>query len=190
MKSDYYSILGVAPDASKEEIKKAYRRLALKHHPDKDKSPGAHERFIQINEAYLILSDDEARARYDAELRHHRAESGRDNRYQEEDHPGDSEHHDIDLRAWAQNAKKQAEAFARMDYSKFAAMVGAVAKEATIQLSTAVFFAISALFATSGIFSLLAGLFGGDASQIVFGVVTGALGLGGYALTGKRYNNY
>jgi molecular chaperone DnaJ len=63
---DYYDILGVAPDASGEEIKRAYRALARQHHPDvaHDKSKAEH-RFKEINEAYEVLSDPNKRAQYD-----------------------------------------------------------------------------------------------------------------------------
>ncbi|GAB4263891.1 MAG: DnaJ C-terminal domain-containing protein [Candidatus Promineifilaceae bacterium] len=63
---DYYQILGVSRQAKKSEIKKAYRKLAQKYHPDKN--PGdkaAEEQFKRINEAYEVLSDDEKRAKYD-----------------------------------------------------------------------------------------------------------------------------
>jgi curved DNA-binding protein len=64
--TDYYSVLGVSKDASADEIKKAFRKLAVKYHPDK--TPGdkaAEEKFKQINEAYDVLSDPEKRKRYD-----------------------------------------------------------------------------------------------------------------------------
>ncbi|MEF8879244.1 MAG: molecular chaperone DnaJ [Candidatus Thermoplasmatota archaeon] len=64
-KKDYYDILGVDKDASKSEIKKAYRKLALKYHPDKNPSDEAEEKFKEISEAYAVLSDDEKRRRYD-----------------------------------------------------------------------------------------------------------------------------
>ncbi|GBC68559.1 Chaperone protein DnaJ [archaeon HR01] len=62
---DYYEILGVPRNASKEEIKRAYRRLALQYHPDRNKSPDAEEKFKEISEAYAVLSDDEKRRLYD-----------------------------------------------------------------------------------------------------------------------------
>ncbi|HBW47924.1 TPA: molecular chaperone DnaJ, partial [bacterium] len=66
MPRDYYEILGVNKDASIDEIKKEYRRLAMRYHPDKN--PGnkeAEEKFKEISTAYAILSDPEKRAQYD-----------------------------------------------------------------------------------------------------------------------------
>lgn len=63
--ADYYEILGVSRDADKEEIKRAFRRLARKYHPDVNKESGAEERFKEINRAYEVLSEPETRARYD-----------------------------------------------------------------------------------------------------------------------------
>jgi curved DNA-binding protein len=63
---DYYATLGVDRGATREEIQRAYRALARKHHPDIDKSPGSTQRFAQINEAHDVLHDPEKRKRYDA----------------------------------------------------------------------------------------------------------------------------
>lgn len=62
-KRDYYEVLGVGKDASADEIKKAFRRLAVQHHPDKE--GGDETRFKEINEAYEVLKDSEKRQRYD-----------------------------------------------------------------------------------------------------------------------------
>ncbi|MFA7536878.1 MAG: DnaJ C-terminal domain-containing protein [Desulfuromonadales bacterium] len=81
MAKDYYGTLGVQKDASADEIKKAYRKLALKHHPDKN--PGdkkAEEKFKEITEAYAVLSDPEKRKQYDQF-----GDSGFHQRYSQED---------------------------------------------------------------------------------------------------------
>ena len=65
MAGDYYETLGVSREANKEEIKRAYRRLARKYHPDVNKEQGAEEQFKKINRAYEVLSEPETRARYD-----------------------------------------------------------------------------------------------------------------------------
>ncbi len=63
---DYYAVLGVSKDASPEEIKKQYRKLAMQYHPDRNKgNKEAEERFKEINEAYAVLSDPEKRKQYD-----------------------------------------------------------------------------------------------------------------------------
>lgn len=64
-KRDYYDVLGISKSASADEIKKAYRKLALEWHPDRNKSTGAHEKFKEINEAYAVLSDDKKKQTYD-----------------------------------------------------------------------------------------------------------------------------
>src|SRR3989344_7687530 len=64
-KKDYYEILGVSKNASADQLKKAYRNLARKHHPDVDKSQGAEKKFKEINEAYQVLSDPQKKSAYD-----------------------------------------------------------------------------------------------------------------------------
>ena len=65
MGKDYYSVLGISKGASENEIKKAYRKMALKYHPDKNKSKDAEEKFKEIAEAYEVLSDPKKRGVYD-----------------------------------------------------------------------------------------------------------------------------
>jgi molecular chaperone DnaJ len=63
---DFYDILGVQKGADKDDIKAAYRKMALQFHPDRNKSPEAEEKFKEVSEAYAVLSDDEKRKQYDA----------------------------------------------------------------------------------------------------------------------------
>ena len=65
MGKDFYKVLGIGRNASEDEIKKAYRKMALKYHPDKNKSPGAEEKFKDIAEAYEILSDKKKKEVFD-----------------------------------------------------------------------------------------------------------------------------
>ncbi len=79
-KRDYYDILGVSKSASVDEIKSAYRKLAMQFHPDKNKEASAEERFKEISEAYAVLSDPEKRRIYDQY-----GHSGFDQRFSQED---------------------------------------------------------------------------------------------------------
>lgn len=79
-KRNYYEVLGVPKNASKDVIKDVYRKLALQYHPDRNKSPEAEEKFKEISEAYAVLSDDGKRQQYDT-LGH----AGFDQRYSRED---------------------------------------------------------------------------------------------------------
>jgi molecular chaperone DnaJ len=79
-KRDYYEVLGVQKNSSKDEIKDAYRKLAMQYHPDRNKAPEAEEKFKEISEAYAVLSDDQKRQKYDT-LGH----QGFEQQYTEED---------------------------------------------------------------------------------------------------------
>ena len=65
MARDYYEVLGVTRDAPPEQVKKAFKRLAGKYHPDRNDSPDAEAKFKEINEAYSVLSDQQKRQAYD-----------------------------------------------------------------------------------------------------------------------------
>jgi len=81
MADDYYQVLGVSKNATKDQIKKAYKKLAIKHHPDKNKGDKAsEEKFKKINEAYAVLSNEEKRRQYDQF-----GAEGFSNRYSQED---------------------------------------------------------------------------------------------------------
>jgi molecular chaperone DnaJ len=60
---DYYAILGVADSADEEQMKSAFRKLAMQYHPDRNKAPDAHQRFVEVTEAYEVLRDPNKRAR-------------------------------------------------------------------------------------------------------------------------------
>jgi molecular chaperone DnaJ len=79
-KRDYYEILGVPRNATAEQLKDAYRTLALKYHPDRNKEPGAEDKFKELSEAYAVLSDEQKRATYDQY-----GHSGFDSRYSQEE---------------------------------------------------------------------------------------------------------
>ena len=64
-KKDYYDVLGLKRDASAEDVKRAFRKLAFEHHPDRNRSADAEEKFKEINEAYEVLRDDRKRSAYD-----------------------------------------------------------------------------------------------------------------------------
>ncbi|MCL2256921.1 MAG: molecular chaperone DnaJ [Candidatus Bathyarchaeota archaeon] len=79
-KRDYYEVLGVEKNASNDQIKDSYRKLAMQYHPDRNKEVGAEEKFKEISEAYAVLSDAQKRVQYD-----HLGHAGFDQQYSRED---------------------------------------------------------------------------------------------------------
>lgn len=192
MIQNHYKILEISRTASKEEIKKAYRKLALQWHPDRNKSSDAHETFIKINEAYLILSDDEARGKFDREYDYFFKEEGKpepDVAVNMNDWNQSSQtYKDPDLNDWTVNAKKQATKYATMSFDEFATLLKEIVIETGTQGFTAIIYAISGVIGASGIFSLFSGIRYGDIPQITVSIVLIALAIGGYTITSKKYS--
>lgn len=177
-KPNYYEILGISPSATKEEIKKAYRKLALQYHPDKNKSPDAHDRFIEINEAYLLIYDEEARAKYDKEfIANQKKEPAAKSATKEE------EFEDFDLNDWSKKAKKQAEQYSQMSYESFYNLVIGVAKETGFQFSNILVYMVAGILLLSGIGCLLR-------SNFALGLILIGIGIGGQFLANKRWDEH
>jgi curved DNA-binding protein CbpA len=126
MLPDYYKIFGLSKTATKEEIKKRYRELAKKYHPDVNKSPDATAKMQEIQEAYYILYDDEARGRYD--IQYDRIYGSKKQEFKEDTHSNarqtqndnsqqkSYQFDDPILEKWILNAKKQAIDFVKNLY--------------------------------------------------------------------------
>jgi len=191
MIKNHYNTLEINRYASIEEIKKAYRRLSLKWHPDINNSPDAHDRFIEINEAYLILSDLEAKQKYDKEYDYHFISlkdkpnfdaTGKTFRQNES-----QQYQDKDLNNWSTNARKQGEKYASMSFEQFSQLVKAIIKESSIQTIVALFYAICGVLGANGFFSMLIGLRDTKPTKILLGILFIFLSIVGLFLTSKKY---
>jgi len=109
----YYAILGVSRNATDDELKKAYRNLAKLYHPDVNPSPDAHEKFIEISEAYEVLRNPSSRANYDQILEQKEARSYQETRYSYGQTSGSAAYYEKYERD-RQQAQKQAYTYADM----------------------------------------------------------------------------
>lgn len=117
MFTDYYQILQITFVASSEEIKKSYRRLAKIWHPDLNKEPDAEAKMKLIVEAYLILSDTEARQRYDFEYQKYKqSQTEAESPPYKDSSQNSYKFEDEVLERWIANAKKQAKIVATQAY--------------------------------------------------------------------------
>lgn len=204
---NHYKTLEIEPTATKEEIKKAYRRLALKFHPDKNKSPDAHEKFIAINEAYLILFDDEARVKYDQEYQYYfgqkaKAENTGTHQRQQDDNKREEtksssskqqepQFEDEDLNRWTKNARQQAESFAKMAFNDFANLVVGMVKETGFQLGNAFLVMLGALLSMGGCGNIVVGLSTkGEIGNPILGIILLPIGILLYKLAHNNYDNH
>jgi len=118
---DYYAILNIEPTASKKEIKEAFKKEAMKWHPDRNSSSDATERMQLINEAYLILKDDEARARYDKQYYQFVNQKSQSNNHEENQWHNYKSNDDI-LNDWIKKAKRQAREMVMMSIEDLVGM--------------------------------------------------------------------
>ena len=167
---DYYAILEVDENATQEDIKLAFKKQALKWHPDRNPGVDTTKRMQEINEAYLILKDTEARARYDKEYqrfkqfkkeKQERKEyQNREKQKQQSEHTHSYSDYNVNddiLNKWMNNAKKQAVDLAKQTIEDFKGMVSvgvkAAAKEAgnqfIIQIVISIIFIIIFVLAKS-----------------------------------------
>lgn len=139
---DYYAILEIPRSAELSEIKKAYRRLALKYHPDRNPDPNASRLFIEVTEAYEVLRDPERKRRYDA---------SNDQRQQPAESPISDADFEPVYREWQRRSHAKASADASIPYEAFAKRL---AKELRIGVSY-VPNLIAMLFTSSGAIMML-----------------------------------
>jgi curved DNA-binding protein CbpA len=192
MIKDHYKTLGIQRESPLEDVKKAYRSLALKWHPDVNKGSDAHEKFIEINEAYLILSDKEAKQKYDYEYDNYIKVSVDDfvskasNMSQTYEY---STYSDSNLNDWSKTARKQAEKYASMSFKDFSNLIKEVIKETSIQGFTAIIYAISGILGANAIFSLIIGLRDSKPEKIGLAFVFIIISIVGFIFTSKKYNH-
>lgn len=142
MFKDYYRILEINFEATPEEIKAAYKRLALKWHPDRNHSGEALQKMQDINEAYLILKDTEAKRRYDEEhfkfrkYQHSFSSSSTKEQKQGDKKPEYYEPQDEILQKWMRNAREQAQELVSQTISAFQIGTKAAGKEIMEQTTT------------------------------------------------------
>lgn len=113
MFKDYYTILDIRQDASLSDIKKAYKLQALRWHPDKNQGTNTTKKMQNINEAYLILSDSDARSRYDQEYNNYKQEFSKTTYSDGFSARDDYEIRDEVLNEWINKARRESIALAR-----------------------------------------------------------------------------
>jgi curved DNA-binding protein CbpA len=197
---DYYKQLGLTPDVTKEEIKKTYRKLALEFHPDRNKSADAHEKFIAINEAYLILYDEEARAKYDTEYKiyFNREKTKSQSKYSEQknkekerSYSRESHFDDADLNDWSKKAKQQGAEYARMAFDEFSKMVIGFVKETGFQLGNTILVFFGLVLTMGGCGNMIIGLStSGEIGNPVFGIIMLPIGILLWIAANKNWDKH
>lgn len=195
---NYYQILGVSKQATKIEIKKAYRKLALEFHPDVNNSADAHEKFISINEAYLILFDNEARIKYDIEYTYHiknnshfRTEPGAKEEEIRNQSPQSEIFEDSDLNDWSSKAREQGAEYARMVFQDFSDLVLGFVKETGFQLGNSLLVFLGLILTISGCGNIIIGLSTkGEMGNPILGIIILPVGFLIWSAAFKNWDNH
>jgi curved DNA-binding protein CbpA len=193
---NYYQRLGLSRQASKEEIKQSYRKLALEFHPDRNKSPDAHEKFITINEAYLILYDDEARQKYDIEYDFHfgkKSDFKQQHTEKEEfkQQPDKDSFEDADLNNWSKKARTQGAEYAKMAFEDFSKLVIGFVKETGFQLGNTMLVFLGLVLTMGGCGNLVMGLSShGETGSPVVGLILLTLGILLWSAANKNWESH
>lgn len=174
---DYYKRLGLTKSSTKNEIKKAFRVLALKFHPDKNNSPDAAEKFISINEAYLILFDDIARLKYDKEYDIHYSTKNEPKQSSKSNYEY-SGFNDEELNDWAKKARQQGNEYAKMAFAEFSKLIIGFIKETGFQLTNTLILFFGLLLTISGFGNILIGIFTtGNIGTPILGIILMPIGI-------------
>lgn len=192
---NYYKRLGLSKNASKEDIKKAFRQLALQYHPDRNKSPDAAQRFIEVNEAYLILYDDEARQKYDKEYDYHfrkefvpREEPSYQYDYNQNN---SSVFNDPDLNNWSKNAREQGNEYAKMAFDEFSKMVIGFVKETGFHIGNTLLVYVGIFLTMGGCGNLVIGLTSkGEIGNPIIGIILLPIGILIWRLANRNWEKH
>jgi len=192
---NYYIRLGLNKNASKEDIKKAFRQLALQYHPDRNKSPDASQIFIEVNEAYLILYDDEARQKYDKEYDYHFREefvSHEEPSYQYDYYQNNSSvFNDPDLNNWSKNAREQGNEYAKMAFEEFSKMVIGFVKETGFHIGNTLLVYLGIFLTMGGCGNLVIGLTSkGEIGNPIIGIILLPIGILIWRLANRNWENH
>jgi curved DNA-binding protein CbpA len=189
---DHYQTLGISITASKSEIQRAFRKLALKLHPDKNDNLDAKEKFIEINEAYLLLSDTEAREKYNKAYRAYEKGSlhkhDMNYTYSSKEEP---KFEDEELNKWTKNARRQAEAFSSMNFPDFSKIILGMVKETGFQLGNSLLIMLGAFLSMGGCGNIFFGLTSkGTSENLLSSIVLLIIGLIVYRFAQKNYKKH
>lgn len=169
--------------------------MALQYHPDRNKSPDATQRFIEVNEAYLILYDDEARQKYDKEYENHFREefvSYEEPNYQYDHNQNNSSvFNDPDLNNWSKNARDQGNEYAKMTFDEFSKMVIGFVKETGFHIGNTLLVYLGIFLTMGGCGNLVIGLTSkGEIGNPIIGIILLPIGILIWRLANRNWEKH